>query len=154
MFFLGQKRFGHKNCRQKKILVINNLLKLCWVVVSIAGWCCITNFRLLGPFLLVELEFLGGGGWWGVCKVIIVSNPTRLRLGSGWVVVRLGFWQNWFYSKMGFYWKSPWLQSNNQERVFARRRSTILYDSESNTLNRRQEILDIYLWPNTYTYQN
>ena len=36
----------------------------------------------------------GGGvvvvGW---CEVIIVSNPTRLRLGYGWVVVRLGFWQ-------------------------------------------------------------
>ena len=34
-----------------------------------------------------------GGGWWGGCKVIILSNPTRLRLGYGWVVVRLGFWQ-------------------------------------------------------------
>ena len=64
-------------------------VKLCWVVVSIDGWCCITNFRPLGPFLLVELEFR----WWGVCKVIIVSNPTRLRLCCGWVVVRLGFWQ-------------------------------------------------------------
>ena len=30
----------------------------------------------------------GGGGW---CKVIIMSNPTRLRLGYGRVVVRLGF---------------------------------------------------------------
>ena len=59
-------------------------LKLCWVVVSIATRCSITNFRPLGPFFLVELEFLvGGGGWWGVCKVIIVSNPTRLRLGCG-----------------------------------------------------------------------
>ena len=57
-------------------------LKLCLVVVSIATRCCITNFRPLGPFFLVELEFLvGGGGWW--CKVIIVSNPTRLRLGYG-----------------------------------------------------------------------
>ena len=33
-------------------------LKLCWVVVSIATRCCITNFRPLGPFFLVELEFL------------------------------------------------------------------------------------------------
>ena len=27
----------------------------------------------------------------GVCKVVILSNPTRLRLGCGEVVVRLGF---------------------------------------------------------------
>ena len=33
----------------------------------------------------------GGGGWWGVCKVIVVSNPTRLRLGCGWVVLWLGW---------------------------------------------------------------
>ena len=66
-------------------------LKLCWVVVGIAGWPCLQNFRPLGPFFLVELEFLGGG-----CKVIIVSNPTRLWLGCGWVVVRLGFWQQFF----------------------------------------------------------
>ena len=26
-----------------------------------------------------------------ICKVIIMSNPTRLRLGCGCVVVRLGF---------------------------------------------------------------
>ena len=39
-------------------------LKLCWVVVSIATRCCITNFRPLGPFFLVELEFLVVGGWW------------------------------------------------------------------------------------------
>ena len=50
-------------------------LKLYWVVVIIAGWCCITNFRALGPLLLVELEFLWGVGGW--CKVIIMSNPTQ-----------------------------------------------------------------------------
>ena len=31
-------------------------LKLRWVVVSIATRCCITNYRPLGPFFLVELE--------------------------------------------------------------------------------------------------
>ena len=42
--------------------------KLCWVVDSIAGRCCIPNFRPLGPFFLVELEFLWDGGWvGGVC---------------------------------------------------------------------------------------
>ena len=40
-----------------------------------------------------------GGGW--VWKVIIVSNPTRLRLGYGWVVVRLGFWQ--FHQNRNFW---------------------------------------------------
>ena len=45
----------------------------------------------------IRVPVVGWGGWWGVCKVIIVSNPTRLRLGCGWVVVRLGFWQYWQY---------------------------------------------------------
>ena len=68
-------------------------LHLCWVVLSFALWGRLQNFRPLGSFFLVEVEFLVGG-WW--CKVIIMSNPTRLRLGSGWVVVRLGFWQYTF----------------------------------------------------------
>ena len=52
--------------------------------------CCV----VVGPFFLVELAFLlGGVGVWGVCKGIIVSNPTGLRLGCGWFVVRLEFWQ-------------------------------------------------------------
>ena len=56
-------------------------LKLCWIVVNFA-WCGrLQNFRPLGSLLLVEVEFLGGGG--GGCKVIIVSNPTRIRLGYG-----------------------------------------------------------------------
>ena len=50
-------------------------------------------------------------GWWGGCKVIIVSNPTRLRLGYGWVVVRLGFWQltcgtNLISTSVFPFWKS------------------------------------------------
>ena len=86
----------------------NSRVKLCWVVVSIDWWCCITNFRPLGPFLLVELEFR----WWvgGGCKVIIMSNLTRLRLGFGWVVVRLGFWQLWpfsLYFSLFLVWKGP-----------------------------------------------
>ena len=35
-------------------------LKLCWVVVSFVRWGCIQNFRPLGSFFLVEVEFL----WW------------------------------------------------------------------------------------------
>ena len=49
-------------------------LKLCWVVVSITTRCSITNFRPLGPFFLVELEFLvGGGGWW------VVKSDNRVK---------------------------------------------------------------------------
>ena len=38
-------------------------LKLCCVVVSFARLGRIQNFRPLGPFFLVEVEFLGVGGW-------------------------------------------------------------------------------------------
>ena len=60
-------------------------LKLCWIVVNFAWYGRLQNFRPLGSLFLVEVEFLVGGGWggWGGCKVIIVSNPTRLRLGYG-----------------------------------------------------------------------
>ena len=37
----------------------------------------------VGLLLVLPARVPGGGGWWGVCKVIIVSNPTRLRLGYG-----------------------------------------------------------------------
>ena len=49
-------------------------LKLCWVVLSIAGQVCITNFRPLGPFFLVELEFL----WW-VVAVGGVQSDIRVK---------------------------------------------------------------------------
>ena len=39
----------------------------------------------------IRVPVVGGGVVGGGCKVIIVSNPTRLRLGCGSVVVRLGF---------------------------------------------------------------
>ena len=66
-------------------------LKLCWVVVSLVRWGCLQNFRPLGLVFLVEVEFLVGGvgGWVVVWTAIIVSNPTRLRLG--WVVLGWGF---------------------------------------------------------------
>ena len=109
--FLGKQIFWLKKCWVKKIrsekLGRVNLrgriydpppqiivgLKLCWVVVSYACWPCLQNFRPLGSLFLVEVEFVWWVGWGGGCKGIIVSNPTRLRLGCGWVVVRLGFWQ-------------------------------------------------------------
>ena len=54
-------------------------------------------------------------GWVGWCKVIIVSNPTKLRLGYGWVVVRLGFWQ---YQQQLFLMVSTfatlWIRIRNQ----------------------------------------
>ena len=59
--------------------------KLCWVVVSIAGRCCITNFRPLEPFFLVELEFL----WWVVVGWGVQSdnrvkpNQVEVRLSCG-----------------------------------------------------------------------
>ena len=57
-------------------------LKFCWVVDSIAGRCCITNFRPLGPFFLVELEFL----WVGVKRDNRVKPnqvKVRFRLSCG-----------------------------------------------------------------------
>ena len=85
-FFVKKKNIGRVNpCGGGVDALPQKLvgLKLCWVVVSIATRCSITNFRPLGPFFLVGLEFLVGGmGWWW-CKVIIMSNPTRLRLGCG-----------------------------------------------------------------------
>ena len=50
-------------------------LELCWVVVSFAWWGNLQNFRPLGSFFLVKVEFLWVG-WGGGCKVIIVSNPN------------------------------------------------------------------------------
>ena len=64
---------------------------MCWVVVSFVRWCCIQNFRPLGPLFLGEVEFLVGG--WVVRTAIIVSNPTKSKLRLVWFVVRLGFWQ-------------------------------------------------------------
>ena len=60
-------------------------LKLCWIVVSFAWRGRLQNFIPQGSLFLVEVEFLvgGGGWWWRGCKVIIVSNPTGLRLGLG-----------------------------------------------------------------------
>ena len=57
---------------------------------------------------IANIEFV----WWGGCKVIIMSNPTRLRLGYGWFVVRLGFWQfhqkwvsnSWDIANIEFVW--------------------------------------------------
>ena len=55
-------------------------LKLCWIVVRIVWGCCIQNFRPLGPFFLVEVEFLAGG-WWGVQSDNHVKPNPKLRLG-------------------------------------------------------------------------
>ena len=58
-------------------------LKLCWVVVSIATRCSITNFRPLGPFFLVELEFL-------VVGVVVVGGvKSDNRVKPNQVKVRL-----------------------------------------------------------------
>ena len=37
------------------------------------------------------VEFLGGGGGGGVCKVIITSNPTAVKVDLSCIEVRLGF---------------------------------------------------------------
>ena len=127
----GSKIFWiKKNCGSKKIWIgltqggaymtsppppKNVGLKLCWVIVSLVyRWGRMQNFRPLGPLFLVEVEFVGGwGGWCGWCGVvwtaIIMSNPTRL--GLGWVVVRLGFWQ---YSQTRFE-----TVSNLSENIFS-----------------------------------
>ena len=34
-----------------------------------------------------------GDGWWNKRKVLIMSNPTTVKLGGGCVVFRLGFRQ-------------------------------------------------------------
>ena len=56
---------------------------MCWIVVSFAWLGRLQNLRPLGSLFLVEVEFL----WWvvvgGGCIVIIMLNPTRLRLGWG-----------------------------------------------------------------------
>ena len=84
-FFVKKKNIGRVNPGRggvddplpKKIVG----LKLCWVVVSIAGRVCITNFRPIGPFFLVELEFLVGGWWWVVKSDIRVKpNQVKVRL--------------------------------------------------------------------------
>ena len=43
------------------------------------------NFSSLGRLEVPE-KFLWvvGGGWGGVCKVIFMSNPTKVMLGYGW----------------------------------------------------------------------
>ena len=83
--FLGQKKPGWVDPRwriydppppQKIVGLI-----LCWIVVSLAWYGRLKNFRPLGSLFLVEVEFVWVG--WGVCKVIIMSNPTKLRLGYG-----------------------------------------------------------------------
>ena len=60
-------------------------LKLCWVVVSIAGRCFITKFRPLEPFFLVKLEFL----WWWVVGGGVGGMQSDNRVKPNQVEVRL-----------------------------------------------------------------
>ena len=58
----------------------NIRVKLCWVVVSIAGWGCILNFRPLGPHFITCLDggwVVGGGGWWWLDKARKRTNSVQ-----------------------------------------------------------------------------
>ena len=63
-------------------------------VKIVLGCCLFCLVRLPAKFQTPRIIYSGRSSSGGVvCKVIIMSNPTRLRLGCGWVVVR--FWQLW-----------------------------------------------------------
>ena len=54
--------------------------------VAVLGTCSVGELRcgrvaVWGVVVRGSRVCVVGGGWW--CKVIIVSNPTRLRLGYG-----------------------------------------------------------------------
>ena len=63
---------------------------MCWVVVSFVSRGRMQNFRPLGSFVLVKVEFLVVGG----LVVIIVSNPTLLRLDEVELLLGGGFDNN------------------------------------------------------------
>ena len=67
-------------------------LKFCWIDVRFVSWSHLQNFRPLGTFFLVEVEFL----WWGrgrMCQKCVKTNyhvkPNfcLIRLCCGWVGV-------------------------------------------------------------------
>ena len=72
---------SHKNFKTRLISIVPK--PICGQTIFVVQKIWSKKFQAPRIIISGRSGVCVGGGWWGVCKVIIVSNPTRLRLGYG-----------------------------------------------------------------------